>query len=367
MKNSLIRIDWVDVRMNVIKKILFSIVIPVYNTKLSYLEEAIQSCKNQTYTNWEIIVIDDGSDESYSHKLDIIAKSDNRIKLYHKKNEGVSIARNTGINKAVGDYVLFLDADDFFESNTLEVLNDIIQANVNLDTIIFSLTRDYAGKSIPITPMYKCNKTFLGVEENKKLQEDVLISPLDRNILVFPYCKCIKCELLNKMQPCFPANVAMCEDVIFSMKLFEYTNNVLYIDRVLYHYRQLWDSAVNKYRENAVEEQDILLIQINKLITESNNAERLKIGFYYEAFYAMQRIIMMKFFHPDAPGSFIKRRRECGKVLSKHPYNSVFHFVNTKTMSRNQRVKAFLLKYHLYACMGVLRNLYFKMPGQKQV
>lgn len=349
------------------KNILFSIVIPVFNTKIEYINEAVYSCLRQTYENLEIIIIDDGSNEECAKELDLLKELDSRVIVQHKNNEGVSAARNTGIQKSKGDYVLFLDADDSFEPNALEILITMLDKNSDIDVIIFSLSRDYFDKKIPITPLYENNKVFWGDGDNRQLQEDVLVSPLDKNILVFPYCKCIRREILDVMQPCFPEEIAMCEDVVFSMKLFEYTQKVVYIDQVLYHYRQLWNSAVNKYRINAEDEQNLLLKRILELIEVSNNSERLMIGFYYEVFYAMQRIIIMKFFHPKATGSFFKRRIECGKVFSTEPYKHVFNYIDIKSMSRNQRIKAYLLKHHMYAILGILRNIYFRLPGQKQI
>lgn len=346
--------------------ILFSIIVPVYNTKFEYLSRAVASCLQQTNANFELILVDDGSEFEYARKMDTLLERDKRIHVIHKTNEGVSVARNTGVDNAQGEYVLFLDADDYFEPNTLDILTDQIAKEQKPDVIVFSLAREYQDSSVSILPMYENGKVFASEQENQQLQTDVLKAPLDINILVFPYCKCIKRVLLANMQPCFPAGIAMCEDVVFAVKLFAHTKKVVYIDTVLYHYRQLWDSAVNKYREKADDEQRMLLQEIRAIVESSQNP-LLITGYYYEVFYAMQRIIMMKYFHPSAPDGVIERRIKCGKVLSEKPYNDVFRYIDTKNMSRNQRIKAFLLKHHLYACMGYLRYIYFKLPGKRQI
>ena len=98
---------------------MFSIVVPVYNTKIDYLKQAVDSCLLQTYRYFEIILVDDGSKKEYAIAMDEMQKIDDRIKVIHKKNMGVSVARNVGIDHALGEYVLFMDSDDFLETNAL--------------------------------------------------------------------------------------------------------------------------------------------------------------------------------------------------------------------------------------------------------
>jgi glycosyltransferase involved in cell wall biosynthesis len=100
---------------------LVSIIIPVYNTE-EYLDECLDSCINQTYTNLEIICINDGSTDNSLQILEKYAKTDKRIKVIDKKNEGVGTARNIGIDSALGEWVTFLDSDDFFELDGIESL-----------------------------------------------------------------------------------------------------------------------------------------------------------------------------------------------------------------------------------------------------
>lgn len=112
----------------------FSIVVPVYNTE-KYIERCLNSILDQTYNNYEIIVVDDGSkDNSLGIIKEIAAKNDN-IKLFSKKNSGVSDTRNFGVSKCQGDYLCFVDSDDYIEKNYLEKIKDIILHNNHPDLI----------------------------------------------------------------------------------------------------------------------------------------------------------------------------------------------------------------------------------------
>ena len=107
---------------------LISIVIPIFNVS-KYLEKCIDSIINQTYKNLEIILIDDGSTDNSGEICDKYSQKDNRIKVVHQKNQGVSAARNEGLKRATGNYIGFVDPDDFIESNMYEVIINDIKEN----------------------------------------------------------------------------------------------------------------------------------------------------------------------------------------------------------------------------------------------
>lgn len=113
-------------------KPLVSIIIPVYKVE-QYLKRCINSVRNQTYSNWEIILIDDGSPDQCPKICDQYAKNDTRIKVIHQKNAGVSSARNAGLSIATGEYITFLDSDDFWHNTYIEVLlHQALESNADI-------------------------------------------------------------------------------------------------------------------------------------------------------------------------------------------------------------------------------------------
>lgn len=107
---------------------LISVIVPVYNVK-NYLKQCVQSIVGQTYKNLEIILIDDGSTDGSGELCDILKKTDERIKVIHEENSGLSEARNTGLNAARGKYIGFVDSDDYIEPNMYDILIKLCKKN----------------------------------------------------------------------------------------------------------------------------------------------------------------------------------------------------------------------------------------------
>lgn len=119
----------------------FSVIIPVFNSE-KFIERCLESLQAQTYGDWEAICVDDGSTDSSAEMLDRISAQDNRIKVMHTANEGVSVARNVAMREVEGDYVTYLDSDDFLHPQTFEICNKIIKEE-NPDIIAYTYDRKY--------------------------------------------------------------------------------------------------------------------------------------------------------------------------------------------------------------------------------
>ena len=123
---------------------LVSIVMPVYNCE-KYLQESIESVLSQSYQNWELLIVDDGSTDRSPGIIDAYAQKDARIKSVHKKNEGVSVARNVALEHIRGEYVTFIDSDDVYHVDRLKEMLYVFETNKNCD-IVFSGHKEFKGK-----------------------------------------------------------------------------------------------------------------------------------------------------------------------------------------------------------------------------
>ena len=194
----------------------FSIIIPVYNVE-KYIENCVKSVLNQSYGDFELLLIDDGSMDNSPLICDNLAKKDERVKVIHKQNGGVSSARNEGIRQANGDYILFLDADDYFSLNLLEFCFEFIKENSNLNVFNYSSTDVYNGKET-LANVYP--KGIYRFEDEK--QRFKLLKILIENGYLITVCwrSCYKKEFLIKNQLFFDETHAFAEDVLFYLKTF---------------------------------------------------------------------------------------------------------------------------------------------------
>lgn len=245
-----------------------SVIVPIYNVE-SYLKQCIDSIINQSYQNIEIILVDDGSTDNSGRIADEYSKKDKRIKVIHKYNEGVSSARNTGIEVATGEYICFSDADDYLMNDYVEYLLNLITQN---DADV-SLTKEM------FTTFHKNQIEHDKIEEYsaEKVTKEILIY----NIPIGVYCKMFKRSFLNKNNIRFISNIFIGEGFNFNTAAFQRANKVVVGNKKIYFYRRNNPtSATTKFSMNKWENalyaiQNIkndLIIKSNDIITAWNYA-----------------------------------------------------------------------------------------------
>ena len=136
------------------KNVIFSIICPAYNSE-DFLESSANSIIKQTYSNWELIIIDDGSSDRTGKICDNLASNDKRIKVIHQGNQGQSKARLNGVHSASGDYILFLDSDDRYEPTALEIISKHLD-NKDLKVLVYNA--NFIQKNKNISPVYKFDR-----------------------------------------------------------------------------------------------------------------------------------------------------------------------------------------------------------------
>lgn len=247
-----------------------SVIIPVYNVEL-YLCQCIDSILNQTYKDIEIILVDDGSTDNSPNLCDEYVKRDNRIVAYHKKNGGLSDARNYGLVRANGDYIVFLDSDDFWMSqDDLAALVKILERE-NLDFLGFNTKHYYTNsKSFEEWPKYN-----IDIKETSK---EVILTKLTNNGN-FPVSACmkvIKRKFLLDNNLYFIKGI-YCEDIPWFLKMLEKAENFKFVDLYVYAYRKgVVTSITGKF--NSKRYNDLFTIMVNAIkdINKSSSSEKIK-------------------------------------------------------------------------------------------
>lgn len=209
-----------------------SLIVPVYNTE-KYIENCLDSLINQTYNNIEIICVNDGSTDNSLNILKDYEKKDNRIIVIDKKNEGVSVARNIGIEKATGDYFMVVDSDDTIELNTCEILMNNLNNNSSVDIIYFQrFNIDKKGK-------HKCNggklsKYYLELKDKPIKFFDKQNEIFDTLYLGQTYICKRNFVISNNIK--YPLGINTGEDHIFHIRLLKLNPIIMIIDEYLYNY-----------------------------------------------------------------------------------------------------------------------------------
>ena len=256
---------------------LISIVIPVYNTS-RYLAECLDSVINQTYKNLEIVLVDDGSVDGSDLICDKYAEKDSRIIVLHQSNRGASQARNRGIEISSGDYIMFVDGDDWLELNTCEQLVEAL-LRYNVQSSMCAYIREYPNKSLPRI-LHTKDTVFSGSELQRKI-----CGPIDAELS--------NPEKLENYGPLwgrlYPAKVVKdkelvdlgligtAEDVLFNFDVFNRIQKVVYISQPLYHYRkEIQTSVTGKYKPALESQWDYLYELMHNIIESNQLGEKFK-------------------------------------------------------------------------------------------
>ena len=253
-----------------------SVIIPVYNVE-KYLEQCINSLLNQTLKDCEFIFVNDGSKDSSKEIIEKYKALDNRIILINQENQGVSIARNNGLNVAKGEYIGFVDADDYIEEDMYEILyNNMINNNVDLTICDFESSLD--GHRI-ISNFNLSKNTSL----RKDYIESILLKKFFESDELNTVCtKLYKSIIIKSNNITFPQRVSLGEDGIFNLKYMINTNSLIYVDYTGYHYRETQGSATrniltNDYFKRALDVYTNNLEEIKNIPIKENEINELKI------------------------------------------------------------------------------------------
>lgn len=211
--------------------VLVSVIVPIYNVE-KYLKKCIDSILNQTYKNMEIILVNDGSPDNCHIICDEYSKIDNRIKVIEKENGGLSDARNKGIEYANGDYIIFIDSDDYWELPS--AISDIIEQikMTTPDVLIFNYKKYYEDRNVYSDKVLTCNRYKLLSAKN---QIGYLVESRCYENSVWN--KVIKKSLFDENDLTFRKGV-FSEDMEWSAKLARYAKSYDYYDKTLLVYLQ---------------------------------------------------------------------------------------------------------------------------------
>ncbi len=211
---------------------MISVIVPMYNAE-EYIDACVESILAQTYKNFELIIIDDGSIDRSSLMIDSYTYNDERVRIVHRENEGAAVARNIGVKYAKGDFVCFIDADDTVDSTYLSYLAELI-AEYNADIAICGYRNVFNEDCLENEAVEKVRKSMTGIEA----MEDLLYQ---RHFMSVPWGSLSKKKLWDKVA--FPEGTKA-EDMGTIYKLYGQASKVAFGDKPLYNYFQRSDNTM---------------------------------------------------------------------------------------------------------------------------
>lgn len=238
-----------------------SVIIPVYNAE-KYLRLCLDSLISQTYKDFEIILINDGSTDNSSNLCDEYSGIDNRIRVIHKKNGGVSSARQVGIDSARGTYTIYVDSDDWVEPNMLEELYNTAVSS-KADMVIC----DYYMESL--------NEIKLIRQRPSGLEHDIVLADLFKTLHGSCCNKLIKRDCYSRYNISFPMNLSVCEDLYVIASLLKHNITVEYLPKAFYHYiLNNNDNSLSKI-VNSSYDNDLYLLKCFTSLMQNENCIKL--------------------------------------------------------------------------------------------
>lgn len=332
---------------------LVSIIVPVYKVPEQYLRKCIESLINQTLEEIEIMLVDDGSPDACGDICDLYLAKDSRIKVIHKRNKGLSSARNSGFLTATGEWVMFVDGDDWIEPETCECMyQEGIKNDVQL--VLCGIMKEYGRSAAKYKFYLQENKVYTG-EECKWLQQQLLV--YNGNIAVV-YSKLIKRDLLLEHHILHDEELRQgAEGLEFNLRLFEELKRAKFINKAFYHYIYNENSISASHDEVNHEYVVMCFEKIKEFIENSNNREMLLPWLNNRLLYVVITTAISGYFNPSNTEPYSEKKRKYVAYLEKTIIKEALHTKNIQGIGKQRTVVLFLIKNHMFRLLDIIGRL----------
>lgn len=315
----------------------YSFIMPVYNSS-DTLKLSIQSIINQTYKDWELIAIDDGSIDNSYEILKEYAKLDDRIKSYTKENSGPGKTRNYAITKATGDYIVFIDSDDYYEKDALEQIEQV-NFDKKYDLIfINTINEQKDGRVDYVDNLHK----FFGCSKNELLKLQ-----MTGKLPWGPCSKIVKSEIVKK---CKFLDISVGEEAIYSFDLLNFSKNWFFLEKPLYHYVH---NDVGQHKKGGLDPWRNVVELLKKHLIKEKRYEEFELAINSLAINSM----LMAIYRVSTSYTFLNARKELKKVIKKYNNDFLLNKSDKKLINFSSKMLFYLVKLHCYSLLIILSKI----------
>lgn len=337
------------------KKNSFSLIIPVYNSE-KFLENCIDSIINQTYDNFEAIFIDDGSTDNSLSILKKYSKKDERIIFLHKPNAGVSSARNSGIDLAKNEYIIFIDSDDLLESNALDYYNNLINNNNGVE--FFQTILMQFENTLPNNYNVDIKEKILTSTERKESIKKLLIGDtklVDYMVFPGPVCKVYKRDIIEKNKLRFRNEFFMYEDGIFNLEYLLKCDSMCISNYITYFYRTNMESITHKYNPKYTSQRLLMIDYIKKIVDENN----FDIKYYYMFIYqSIIDILSFNVFAKNANLTISDKRKQFNNLYNNKIIKEALKHKYYNEMVLKKKILIYIFKHKGFFTLKMIYSLF---------
>ena len=331
-----------------------SIIIPVYNTKEEYLTSCLESVLHQDFEDFEVIAVNDGSTNGCEKLLESYGEKYPNMVYINQENAGTSVARNTGLSRAKGDYILFVDADDYLSTGALRTVYEAMKRN-DTDILFFGYATNYTNREMrrvlkdPDPGLFERETLELAV-----LKGDKRLGPVEVGA---PWGKLIKHDVIRDNNLRYTPGLIKGQDTVFILSLLDHCSSFSYLSYLGYHYRISGSSVSRRYNPDIVSIMEKTLNAYREFVETRGKGQEFKdavnrkylnilLGEYLELF----------FLHPDAGEDTGKRRRDYALLSEREPYRTVIKEAKTPGMGFFMKNETKFLKEKKYKSLFLLKK-----------
>lgn len=346
-----------------------SVIVPIYNVG-KYLKDCIESLLSQDYEDYEILLIDDGSKDESTVICDEYAQKSNKVRVIHKENGGAASARNEGIKVSNGEYLFFVDGDDWIETNCLSSMMEIIEEK-QLDVLRFNYAREYEGKSIPKNSTILEERLYEGEDDidlilNKLvgISGQDLAHPENFNFLASSCFNIYRKQIILDNNLIFHniREYGAFVDGLFNIEYFIHISRFAYINDVCYHYRKTNSGAASaNYRREYLPRQLKLFSKIKEILIQNNKYKDES----YSNRIALSTMELCLNALRNKSGKKAARYKEVKSILSHPLIHTSLKKLSTKPMSLKWKLYYFGAKHRLTLCTYILTYAIQKLKGRR--
>lgn len=329
-----------------------SFIIPAFNVE-KYISACIDSILAQNLSTWELIIVDDGSTDATAEICNAYAERDERIKVICQQNAGSAVARNSGLDIATGEWIAFIDGDDWIEKNYLETLQPYMSQNYDFVMYSYCEVRGTDKRSMSGTQ----NEIVLEKDKFRLMVMDVIDT--EKRVPEVASCrsqfwtKVYRKEFLLEYNLRSNPELRMSQDVMFNLRVYNNAEKAVFIPKLLYNYRILGDSTCHRYSEDQVPRILKLTEAIGSYVEETGLEQVGELLFRKRILVSLVNACRLDFCHKSNPASYAVRRKNFLALCKQEPFVSALKTDVIREFSFKKQICMWLVKFRLFGLLCI--------------